>query len=875
MSEPSYLYGQSVSKKIRSKHRRRLLSRLTEGEATVSELSSESKLRMPHVSAEIKRMREDGLATSDLPPGSRGARIRLTGRGWEVLESDDWSKVLGIQQLPLDRESCCVLSRDEENLTLCFLSPPTETMVQIPNRIQKPLSENESSTRNPGVSWNWAVLSERLPRWFDRISMEVLDSPPEIAQPGSIEAYGDKPPIFGLVRAKLLNSKSNPIISPGEWFIQPDQIQRAPLDEPTYHRGEWILGSPHSKSPDIRPIQPIAAILKERLPRSVLLRSARANSLVIADLSGLDMEGHEYPIDALDYWIEIAHPRLSEAERKRRLNSLRDRILSSRSVKVPESTLRKFRKEWGGRKFAIDASIIRAIDLRGLGKTVTESLIRWSIETKSTPLVIEIQHQLPNSLLSRIASNQELRLVIIDNMVNQFSSFDTLEVDRIRTLPWLSYSTSSGEIIPVRMVEQGKTTVFPEEVESTTISPWTILGITSGDGDFEHEIEPSSVTIVRSALSQYPHGDEEWANQMEARYPLAAWIASPKNTRWQRWQRVSTRIESEWMALLDLNHLPIERISELADQAPESVKKVFSETISSKLRDDPDNLLRSWPAIDPNQANSGAAWLASHFIQNSAWLPQEAYSNILGWAVEAWLSHPPRESIGALIGLKWLYRSENRSQDEIDRTLAKIREIGYGLSEGHHLNTWSRLQDYASGKIEANLADISLFLRDLPNSWWAPFSSDFLSIILDSPETDKFLEIDIPWCSTVLRPIDEPSDAPGLSSIRYSGCDPMLLISLQSYLRSFQGTNDSSVSLNHLWDLLHALESAHSGSTPKVGKSHQLSGWLAQPKERWPDFSMMMMMEGDINISESLILGKSGFHSGLLFNEESVQPLGS
>ncbi len=117
---------------------------------------------------------------------------------------------MGLQDLPLDRDSCCVLSRDEENLTLCFLSTPRETMVQIPNRIQKNLPEKEKSTRNQGVLWNWAVLSERSPRWFDSRNMEVLDSPPELAAPGSIDAYSDNPPIFGVVRAKLLDSNTSP-----------------------------------------------------------------------------------------------------------------------------------------------------------------------------------------------------------------------------------------------------------------------------------------------------------------------------------------------------------------------------------------------------------------------------------------------------------------------------------------------------------------------------------------------------------------------------------------------------------------------------------------------------------------------------------------
>ena len=102
MSDTSPVDRKKTPRRIRSKHRRRILSILSQGEATVSELSLKSNLRMPHVSAEVKRMRDDGLATSDLPPGSRGAMIRLTESGWSLLENDEWSKILGLQDLPLE-----------------------------------------------------------------------------------------------------------------------------------------------------------------------------------------------------------------------------------------------------------------------------------------------------------------------------------------------------------------------------------------------------------------------------------------------------------------------------------------------------------------------------------------------------------------------------------------------------------------------------------------------------------------------------------------------------------------------------------------------------------------------------------------------------
>ena len=102
MSDTSELDRKKAPRKIRGKHRRRILSILAKGDATVSEISLESNLRMPHVSAEVKRMRDDGIASSDLPPGSRGARIRLTEIGWDILEDDEWSKILELPDLPAD-----------------------------------------------------------------------------------------------------------------------------------------------------------------------------------------------------------------------------------------------------------------------------------------------------------------------------------------------------------------------------------------------------------------------------------------------------------------------------------------------------------------------------------------------------------------------------------------------------------------------------------------------------------------------------------------------------------------------------------------------------------------------------------------------------
>ena len=80
-------------KRIRSAVRRRILERLTEGRATVTQISQSTHVRLPHASAELKRLRKEGLVQSDEETGSRGACLALTATGWEMLRADEIARV--------------------------------------------------------------------------------------------------------------------------------------------------------------------------------------------------------------------------------------------------------------------------------------------------------------------------------------------------------------------------------------------------------------------------------------------------------------------------------------------------------------------------------------------------------------------------------------------------------------------------------------------------------------------------------------------------------------------------------------------------------------------------------------------------------------
>lgn len=851
-------------RRIRSKHRSRLISRLAEGDATVSELARTSGLRVPHASAEIRRMRDEDLVSSDLPPGSRGAQIRLTEKGWGILHDDEWSKALTVTELPSNRNCCCIISRDEDNLLLCFIDSPSDPLVPIPNRLPAPSGPNTASMGSHGVSWNWAVLTERFPRWFNLENMEEVKAPPDLTDPERIEAYVGRALVVGVMRAKLLDADFPITIPPGAWFSPLDSRPDPPLAEMAYHRGPWVLGSCHEIAPNVRPNQPIAAPIKERLPRSVLLRSAKSNAVVVADLGGLHIEGREYPLSALEHWIKAAHPRLTDHERYRRLRALRDRISTSKRVKTEDSTWRRFKRDWGDARFLIEESSIRLVDIRGLRKSACESLIRWSLQgIEGLPLVLEIDAHLPSDVLSVVASHPHLRLVLLDEMMPPFENLDRLDLDPLRTLPWMTFSSKGGKAIPIRIVEETKTITSTFDDEQLAISPWEILKRPSHQEFIPEKLDGDMSSIVGSAASQFPRGDEEWANQLEARYPLAAWIASPQWARWPRWQRLSSRMDSEWLALMDVDHLPIDKISSVADQAPDSVLELYAEKITAKLREDPDNLLRSWPAIDPTQANRGAAWLASQFIQNSAWLPGDSHSDLLSWAVEAWLTEPPGESLSALRGVTWLYDNSQSPHEEHEVTIRRIRDRGSQLPDGHSLNTWSKLMNHTLGEQKADMGAIQLIRRDLPHGWWAPIASEILIQMLQEDALDDLLLHKSPWCATILRPIGEKCIAPGLSSISHPGCDPELLQPLRSLMRGISSDDLHTGNLDSLMDLLEALESARDKTPPTSGRTHDLVGWLAQPAGKWPEFTTEMMMDGDHSVAERLILGLSGYHTGL------------
>ena len=227
-SLPSFI---STPKKIRSRYRRRLLNRLSEGGATVTTLARDIGLQIPHASAELRKLRNEGLVSSDLVAGSRGAYLHLTELGWNRIRSDERSRALEALPLPSVPDKFCVLDKDGSNILMGLSSIPKSPMILIPDR--PPDSENniEGSIGNEGVRWNWAVFKEKDPRWFDLQSMKASHAPPIYIDPGKIDTYSDQSSVIGIIRANLIDEKSQLAMTLGTWYDMPKSRQKPPLNE--------------------------------------------------------------------------------------------------------------------------------------------------------------------------------------------------------------------------------------------------------------------------------------------------------------------------------------------------------------------------------------------------------------------------------------------------------------------------------------------------------------------------------------------------------------------------------------------------------------------------------------------------------------------
>ena len=131
--------GVMPRRRIRSSYRRRLLDHLSDGPSTVSVAGKAVGLRLPHASAELKRMREEGLVQSDSDSGQRGLEQHLTATGWDLLISDELARLEAVDfdEIP-EGIAGMLLAKDGPQLLIAYTKQLRSSLIPLPRSGEMP-----------------------------------------------------------------------------------------------------------------------------------------------------------------------------------------------------------------------------------------------------------------------------------------------------------------------------------------------------------------------------------------------------------------------------------------------------------------------------------------------------------------------------------------------------------------------------------------------------------------------------------------------------------------------------------------------------------------------------------------------------------------
>jgi hypothetical protein len=857
------------------------LDHLSDGPSTVTGSSKAVTLRLPHASAELKRMREEGLIQSDSGPGQRGAKQHLTAAGWQVILGDELARLAEsrIDSIP-EHAIGKLLAKDGPQLLLAYTKSLTSPLIPLP--WSGDFSHSEQTVISSGIKgvkaeYVWAVAREAEVRWYDLTSLEQVPPPSEDQSTSSLSDWVEPAPVIGLVRARLLDPRQSLKLAIGSWFGEPGQEGWPDLPMPMGESESWTLGTAHESSSPLQSQCPICAILPDRLSTTTLLSAASNGALVIAEASLLGRQGDAIPLSILDSWINRAHPRLTQTERRHRLQGLIQAIRKGRrkrsgNIRVEESTWRRFQSDWSKHQWIEKSEVENIIiDVQGLSSTAWLSLIDWSLaRQETTPVVLQYPpgHHDQDQLHS-VFQDPRTRLAILSQEPEEPLAYPTLRPDPIRPLSWYLLKLAGDVELPCKVTHRPPPSFtsppplwVPPNSASTLEEVVAAARLAAGDSAPPDASEESSEEMRLFAASlRYPEGDADWADRIESVDPLAAWIACPDDNRWPLWRRQSNQLGADWISLLPVEKVPIEFLAEVAGTAPNEWQVLAHNHLVQRIRDEDDLALRLRTLIDSHHFNDVASsWLTSTLLSQVAWLPLELASDLARWAPNSIAKSLPSNIIPALTGLIWL-----SSQGELDDNW--VRDIEASQRSSPIINGWisllSTVRDDRSPSVE-EIREIT----SLPIEWWAPFSPLLFNIITEGVDgREMLLGESIPWASALFRKIGEIHTIPGLGEIEHPGCPTDLVSRLE---RILQGV-EIEVELQgfaELTDILNTLKSILVDTKPVVGQIHPMIGWLLQPRERWPAFSATEIVNGDPEVAARLAAGISGYHDGL---RESAQ----
>jgi len=825
-----------IPRKVRGRHRRILLLTLSESSGTVSSISSKSGLRVPHVSVELKRMREDGLVTSTSSSGTRGATINLTSKGFTMLEMDELSRIPLASFNHIIDEQFLILDVLENHVLLLVTRKPTSPLVYLP-------------TIDGGRIL--AETRERNPRYFDSDSLNRIAEPVELDS-RNIESWNQSG--FGLVRARLIDTDSADRLSLGRWFhsiIDVENNDTSNLFEP----GSWQIGSIGRGGTEVFASGPVICTSKSHEIAGQLMRNSKKGALLIGRQSIISSEIGPIPRIVLEEWIELIHPRLRPVTRRSRLQLLLSWIDAgriSRPSRLPDITIRRFKEDWGNREF-LESNIPfpESIVTDGLGPLAIRAVLLSIMNHQFVDWVsIDLPEPIGESLSRRLYRFEKIRLLIAPWFSINDTRLSILQTDEVHDLPFLRFSEYNGRTLPVYVGDTSKSTkksvpkgwkipVNPNEL--TLISNQLSSMNAPVNNDDENE-------LFLYACSVFPEGDETFSNKMESFNPLISWISSSNNTRIDRWVRIGHRLPHIWSKLILPDETPLDRIVDIWKKVPISWMNSFNQSVSNRIISEQE--LRSNLKKLTMYANNPEirGWAAGRLLSVTHWLNSSETKELVRWGVNIWLESPPLRCADSLEGVfHLLQKHPDIRQGDINEISDRLRRLAWSLPENHDLHLWIILSEWNERGTQPTIETQISFIQNLPWRWWKSHSADMLTMMTEHPRARRsIIQTNLPWPAIVLRPEGEKSSLP----FGFGGVHPKIRLSLADRLRRFVSLETSeTVNLESIIDIIDSLDDLRDEKSPRTGKTHVHVGWLTRPVEQWPPFHRLGDKSGDTSIT--------------------------
>ena len=826
--------------RIRSGHQRRVLNWLLDGGGTVSEIAESLQLRMPHASLALRQLRERQEVSRDEQGSIRGAIHRLNEVGRSRLANDALARTRAlITQIPPQAEAI-VLSQDGPHVLLGYVKAPRSQLLPLPNR---GIFSQEGTLpfSNGSQGGRWAVQRDERIRWYTLSQLELTEAPRPQNFRGTLEKWTEEIDRIGIVHATLLDTSREWLLSPGTWYAEPEKLPPLPN---MLVQGAHVLGTAAGTEITVSPQSGIHAHLVLPVNRAMALNAVRKNALVFEERPQ-QRDTRYLPHEALHFWLRARHPRLSEEKLVQKNEDLRTSLLDPSEGSASISLQRQLLADFGIVEWR-EGNSISNINFSGVSNDGALALLEWFFHNSTSECAVEWPYQFEENdrILERLLSSGRCRMLITSYGDYEPISSATSVIHTQKTLMKVAISLGRGKSVPLTLLQS---TAGPsplnmhEEVPCSAdelLQAWDIKEGLKRESFTGNESHAERQKAMWYALSNYPHGDENWANLNESTYPLAAWIATPHQHRTSRWIRLRTILPNGWADLLPIELCETATLISAMPKGSEAWSLQALEKTRQRFTNNVESILKYESFF---QDNTLGPWMATAVLLASGQLPEE-FHPLLEQACSLWGDAPrqPEKVLESLfpLGLPLL--------NHVEECLLKCKAAAKVHPNESILYLWGVLLE----NMESNEPIAPEFLRqimtELPPRWWRTWASDWLQVQLSSSSGRRWLaSTTLPWPALLTRPAGERGGLPAwpvsYPSSRVRLDDVLHILLLE------EGKGKPA-----LLDVYDMLATSERKEPVHYGRTHPLVGWLARSVETWPHMGLEVLSQGEPEIGALL-----------------------